>query len=368
MTSTPAPWAPDTPGLLTRSLTHLATVTLNTAAGDTFDLDLIDGRVTFDERSAPRVQGTLTCRVPTDPALILRVDPRARARVTVSAGYRRPDGSQDVHQLADLGLRNRPVRRPDDRMTLTVHSDESLVIDGATSTGGTLSETNTLNAIATVIRLPLPGAVVDYTGLSNAGPAVNQSMMDVDKWDVIADLADRIGAKVYDRGDRTWRVTDVATIGASALTVAPGAGGTLIESEADLSRDDWANWVVLRYVWTDASNVRQRVVGSRRITTGPYAAVAPNIKFYEEDRDTPTTQAQADAAAASLVARMVTRGRSLTISTIAAYWLRPGDTISVQLPTGDPETHLVASVAFDLATGRMTVTTRLPDNTATIGA
>ena len=137
-----------------------------------------------------------------------------------------------------------------------------------------------------------------------------------------------------------------------------------------IARDeDWANQVILRYKWTDAGGADHRIIGSRRVTSGPYAAVAPNIRAYLEDRDTPTTQAEADAAAAALVARTVTRGRALRIATIAAYWVRPGDTVGpITLPTGDPETHLVAAVAFNLRTGLMNLATRLPDNTGTIGA
>jgi hypothetical protein len=241
------------------------------------------------------------------------------------------------------------------------------VIDASTCVSGTINETNTINAIAAVVTQVLPSATFSWTAAG--GPAINQSQVDTDRWDTIADLADRIGAQVYDDGLRGWHVDAVPVLGTVALSVAHGAGGTLVSSDADVSREDgWANWVVLRYVWTDASNVRQRIVGSRRVQTGPYAATTGNIKFWTEDRDTPTTQAQADAAAAALVARTVTRGRSLTISTPSAYWLRPGDTITVQLPTGDPETHLVARVEFDLRTGLSTITTRLPDNTGTIGA
>ena len=43
-------------------------------------------------------------------------------------------------------------------------------------------------------------------------------------------------------------------------------------------------------------------------------------------------------------------------------------TVTVTLPLGAPQDHLVAAVDFDLAAGTMTVTTRLPDGTYTIGA
>lgn len=368
MTATPAPWMSDTPGLLTKTLSHTAAARVLTAAGDTVELDLVDGRVSFDETQSPRVQASLTARVPTDVATLGRIDPRAGTRLVIDAGYSRPDGLGDTHTLADLCLRTRDVTRPDNRLALTGHSDESLLIDGSVAFGGTIDTGTTLDAIAVVVRQVFPGLAFDYSALSNAGPAVTQSQVDTDRWDTVADLADRIEAQVYDDGLRRWHVVDVPTLGTVALTVKDGQGGTLVDSAAGLARDGWANYVALRYVWTDDANVRHRVTTTRKVTSGAYAATTGNLRMFLDDRDTPTTQAQADAAATSLVKRMVSRGRSLRITTPSAYWIRPGDTITAQLPTGDPETCLVASVEFDLRTGLMDITTRLPDNTGTIGA
>jgi hypothetical protein len=368
VSSTPAPWISDTPELLAGVLSHTATAQVVTAAGETVPLDLIEARVRFDETQSPRVQASLSCKIPGDVATLGRIDARTGARVTIAAGYVRPDGLTDLQPLVDLGLRSRDVSRPRNTMDLEAHSDEALLIDGSVTFGGTIDTGTTLDAIAAVIRQVFPGLPFVYTSLSNAGPAVNQSQTDTDRWDTVADLADRITAQVYDDGTRTWHVADVPTLGTVALTIADGDGGTLVESEAGLARDEWANYVALRYVWTDDSNVRHRVTSTRRVTSGAYAATTDNTKMFLDDRDTPTTQAQADAAATSLVKRMVTRGRSLRISTPSAYWIRPGDTITAKLPTGDPETCLVASVDFDLRTGLMDITTRLPDNTGTIGA
>lgn len=369
MSVSPAPWSADTPALLTKTLSHVAAARVVTAASDTVELDLVEGRIKFDETQSPRVQSSLTARVPTDVALLGRIDPRAGCRLVIDAGYSRPDGLTDSHTVADLCLRGRDVTRPDNLMALTGHSDESLLIDGSAAFGGTIATGTTLDAIAVVVRQVFPGIPFVYSSLTNAGPAVSQSQTDTDRWDTVADLADRINAQVYDDGLRNWHVADVPSLGTVALEVAHGEGGTLVESAAGLSRDGWANYVALRYIWTDDStNVRQRITSTRKVTSGTYAAVTGNLKIFQDDRDTPTTQAQADAAATSLVKRMVSRGRSLRITAPSAYWLRPGDTITATLPTGDPETCLVASVEFDLRTGLMDITTRLPDNTGTIGA
>lgn len=368
MTTTPAPWAADTPAALAGVLTQRVAARVETLAGDEIPLDLLAGRVTFDETKAPRVLGTLSAGVPSDPAVLDRIDARLGARVVIDAGYVRGDVA-DVHQLVDLGLRTRSVRRPANVLDLALAGDEALLIDGAVCVTGTLTGTNTLNAIGALIHQVLPDAVIDYSALSNAGGSISQSQVDTDRMDTLTDLADRIAAQVFDDGSRTWVVRDVPTLGSTpAITVTPGKGGTLIDSDSGIDREGWANWVVIRYVWTDASNVRQRIVGNGRVTSGPYSSSSGNLKIELVERQTPATQAQADAAAAALVARMVTRGRSVVITAPSAFWLRPGDTIGVQLPTGDLVYLLVSAVEFDLVAGTMQVTTRLPDNTGAIGA
>lgn len=362
-----APWSSDTHNLLTRTMSHIVRPTVVLPSGEQFAATLEGGRVAFDETRAPRVQASLTCRVPTDQALLDRLDPRTGARLVIDAGYRRPDGLEDVQPLVDLGLRSRRVARPNDTMTLEGASDEALVIDNSASVGGSVVEINTQNGIANTIREIFPGLTFDTTG-APGGAALNQSPMG-NKWTLVMDLADRIGAQVYDNGLRSWFIRPMPVLTTPALGVAVGVNGTILGSDAGLDRDeDWGNRVLLTYKWTDSSNVAHQVYGVRSITSGVYAAVTGNTRVVEVDREIPATQTEANAAAASLVARTVTRGRSFSLQAISAYWLRPGHTIEVTLPLGDPEQHLVTGVEFDLGEGTMRVTTRLPDNTGTIGA
>ncbi len=362
------PWSADTPDLLTGTISHVATATLVMPDGEEVPLDLTAGTVGWDETRAPRVTATLTCKVPGDQAMLDRIDPRTGARLVITAGYRRPDQLLDVQPLADLGLRGRRVSRPSDTMTLTATSDEALVIDNAPSNGGSVSSLTTKAAMVEVIRLIFPGVTVSTTG-APSGPAVTQDPLG-DKWTTLADLADRIDTQVYDNGLRAWFIRPTPTTTADpAVELAVGAAGTLIESDTGLDRDaGWFNRVFLTYEWTDSSNAPHTVVAVRSITSGPYTAVTGNIRTMDERREIPATSTEATAAATSLVTRTVTRGRSFTLRSVSAYWLRPGMTARVSLPLGDPELHLVAAVEFDLAAGTMRVTTRLPDGTYTIGA
>jgi hypothetical protein len=359
---------PDAPALLTRDLSHVSTAWLELPAGEIVELKLEAGTVTFDEKTAPRVNADLTCQVPLDAGVLSRIDPRLGARLVVKAGYRRPGGLEDVQTLCDVGLRSRVVNRPGDTMRLVGESDEALVVDNAISSSLTVNTATTTAGIVYVLGLIFAAPTIVVTGPT--GAAVNQTSLDADKWDTIADLADRIEARVYDNGLRTWIVEPAPVLASTpAIELKVGAGGTIIRSAAGVSRDDgFANRVLLVYEWRDAGGVSHRIQSVRSITSGDYAAVVGNVKTFDLRRDIPATQTQADAAATSLVKRTVTRGRSLPLEAVSAYWLRPGHTAGVQLPLGDAESHLISRVSFDLRTGLMAVDTRLPDNTGTIGA
>ena len=372
MTLIAAPYDESTPDLLTRTLTHIARATLITDAGDEVPLDLEDGTLRWDETQSPRVQATLTCTLPDDPALLWRIDPRLGVRIVLDIGYLRPGGYEDVHRIADLGLRTRVVNRPERTIELEAHSDEALLIDNAASTSLPINTTSTTAAITAVINLALtPTLPILVTAA--AGPAVNQTQVNADKWETIADLADGIGAQVYDDGLRQWhiapRVTAVAADPVYELTV--GASGTIIAARNTLSRvpdvGGWANRVYLRYAWTDAGGVDHVITSVRQITSGTYRADTGNVVTLPLERTVATTQARADAAAAALVARTVTRGARLDQTAIAAYWLRPGMTVGITQAVGDRSKHVVSAVDFDLVAGTMQVTPRLPDNTGSIG-
>lgn len=363
-----APFSSAIAGYLTHSMTHVASAWVETPSGEVAVLDLTaDSTVSWDETRAPRVLANLVCKAPTDAALLARLDPRTGARVKVMAGYQRPDGAQETALIADLVLRSRRVTRPADRMIVQAASDESLIIDGAATRSGSITNATTTGAMTAIIQQLLPGVVPAVSGTT--GPAVSATLFD-DRWTVINDLADRIGAQVYDNGLRQWVIAPAPAATTPAWELAVGANGTITDSDAGLTRDDgWGNYIWLRYEWTDGGGVARTMDGLRQVTSGPFAAGPGNYKVVKVVRTgVSATQAEANAAAAALVARMATRGRTFQVSAISAYWLRPGHTVDVSLPLGETEAHLVTAVTFDLAAGTMQVTTRLPDNTLTIGA
>lgn len=354
-----APWASDSGEIIAQSHGQVWSVVAthpDLAAPVPLSVESIS--VTWDESRAPRVQANITATL-TDEAESL--DPRTGARVDIQAGYVRPGGSQDVHLLADLGIRSVAPDYENGTVQVRATSDEDLLIDGApavvaSATGGTHAAA--IESILAQVLSPLPDFQASVTG-----GAVTLDPIP-DRWSAVQDLADRLGAKVYDNGLRTWHLAPSPTVASTpvhALTV--GESGTVLRANPSLDRDSWHNYVTLRYKWRDSADVDQQILATAAITSGPYRIDGPAGKrIMLDERDVQTTQAEANAAAGAVLSRAQSRARSLRLSAISAYWVRPGDTVTVTLPGKAAEAQLVASVTFG-GDGTMDLETRIPDPT-----
>lgn len=331
--------------------------------------------VTFDEGWAPHVQAEVVAKVPGTQAELDQLDPRRLVRLRCSAGYVYPGGYRDVHPLFDLGLRTRPVARPDNNMAMTAASDEALVQDAGPWVDG-FYNINTLDLsghVAHVLPLVLgrPQTIVDELP---PGPYINAWMSGSDNvWQTVTSWVNSRDAWLHDDGLRRWRLRPrPVDVGPVAHELRTGPAGTLTNARTSVSReaDEWANYVQVLHVFTDAQGLEQSSLGRAWVSSGPYqgwdeanSTPLPGLKWWGMRLDTPATLAEATTAAKAILRRKLRGGRSMTLEAPAAYWLRPGHTVAVQLPLGPPELHLVSAVTFRLRTGSMTVTTRHPEST-----
>jgi hypothetical protein len=323
------------------------------------ELALTDIDLNWDSGRAPRVTATLTCAVP-DPSVLEQLDPRTGVRVEIECGYVRPGGIEDVNAVGDLGLRRVRVNRPGNTLTLECASDEMLVIDGSPAASASVTDTTHAGAIKKLVNQTIYPNPVFSTAVSGGSVTVDPV---VDRWDSISDIADRINAQVYDDGLRKWYVAPTPVVSATPdATLVVGENGTVLESDSELDRDNWFNYVYLRYRWTDSGGVDHEVGATAVVNSGPYAVSGPAGKrILIQEREIPTTQAEANAAAKSVLLRALSRGYAHRVTAIAAYWLRPGMTASLTLPGREPESHIVQRVGFNPVRGTMSVETRLPD-------
>jgi hypothetical protein len=336
-------------------------------------LDVTEGTVTYDEDSAPAVTATMRARIPTDPAVLDAIDPRLRRRLLVTTGYRVPGGAEE-HPLCELLLTARTINRPDAAMVLTAVSDERDVMDtrpltAAAATFGPSDDASA--AITRLIKWAVPTATVHAPRLLGTFIAPGDSLVidrEDDIWPAIQDIADRTGAWVHHDGLSRYVVEpQPLTAGPAVADLKVGPGGTITRSQADLNRDEFANTVTVLYRWYDGE--QRTAYGWAEISSGPYAVAQVGRKVKPVTIERKGSNDQARASAQHIVQRAVTRGRSLSIELEhAPYWVRPGHTVTVQLPTGAQQRHIVRRIDFDIPSGRAHIRTRQPEDvTVTTG-
>lgn len=372
-----APFDPAVAELVKGSHKVTAALTATTPGQPAVTLSLIGGRISWAEDRAPRVSATFRCALPDDAALLQLLDPRLRVRLALTITYTLPSGATSSAVVANLGLRDRRVVRPDAVVELEAASDEALVIDASGpaaysdprpalvtyADGPGWMATNISQSLA---WLGGPDATVDRSAAPAASAQWDPAYSD--QWDAIVDMADQLNLDVFDPGDRVFRIAPRPTVaGTSVFTVTTGSTGTLLSSDSGLGRDNWANFVTVAYEWSSSAGVPQRIWGTARVTSGPYKADTIGYKSLSERRDTATTQAAANKVAAAILGKLLSRSRTQTATTVAAWWVRPGHTVTIDLPLSSPAQHIVSWVDYDIDDMTMTLGTRLPDTASTIG-
>lgn len=362
----------------------------NETDGIDVPLSVTEADVTMDEFWSPYVQGSFTAAIPPDQALLDALDPRKRVRVTITAGYWLPNGTIDEYPIAVTYLNSRSVDRPSNTIQMTVQGKEYLhdgwvpLFPGAgwvrgASTPTWNSDTEARDAVTRCLLAAgaITGSDVpvwdgsdpswDYDGaLRSQGWANN-----ADPWtpseesalDVARDIADRCNG--WFRCDEVgiWRFNGRPFLAGdtSSHQLAVGSAGTIETSQTGLSRDGWANAVRVYYSWSGGEST-----GYAYASDGPYAISAVGQMTHVGSFPFKATAPTAQARAAAILRRYLSRGRSMSLDATPAYWLRAGHTVTVQLPLGPQERHLVSAVTFTLHTGSMRVRTRVPDTTTTI--
>lgn len=376
-----APYAADAGDKLTRALEHVVTyiATHPSWAGPVeleLDPDAGEPRVVFDEGWCPRAQASnLIMRRP-DAATLAQLDPRTGVRLVITAGYRYGGTTLDVHTLADLVLVDVDTDRPDNTVELSAESDERLILDNAPTFEDSddteaffPADAVIVDVIEDVVAWAVPGATVTID------PALPRATIGTDVtlaaggsfWQLLNDLADRLDAELYATALApkafVLRPRPV-TASRSAVILKTGPGGTVTRTRHKVSRraagagDDtpWANVVVLKYA--DGFSVA-------KVADGPLGTLNAPRKVLAVERDgMPVTGGS--KAAAAIVARAIERGRTDTVSTIAPYWLRPGDTVALTVESEPQRRTLAARVDFGLRRGTAELVLRNPETVTVV--
>lgn len=363
------PWSEESRDALGASLEHVIEVRANHPSfPEPMPLLIETGTIRYSEGQAPHVVADMELRVPLTQEEFDMLDPRSGVMIEIDAGYI-VNGHRDVHRLANLYLWSRTTKRPNNTLALTARSMESRIIDW-TPLGNSMSFTSANDAgqaISDLIHWALPDAVVQNE-LPPATFVTGADFLNIGTGDnvmrAIMDIADRaVDGWVYEDGLGLWHIKKRPSIaGLSSAIVKVGVNGTITASDTSLSLDEWYNAVLVEYGWYDGE--QHKAQGWAEVTAGPLSVQNVGRRVLKVSRDYMGTTAAAQVAAGAIVHRTMSRGREMNLELATApFWVRPGDTISVQLVTGPQERHLVTDIQFSLAaTGTTNVTTRLPED------
>lgn len=360
-------WAADAPVTIAGTHRQDFTAYVAKAPGNGVVLQPTEMSVTFSEDWSPRIQGSLTAPIGEYPGLVALLDPRVDTVCMPRAGYVVPGVDPDVHFMATTKITS--VTSPDSGGSIAVSFDsvEALAQD-CLFFGPDIaySFAGVKEAVAYMISYAQPGGPgITSSVIGNANQPTLTAGITFEAgrsmWSLIDDLALVAGVRVQADDTGGWRITrKVSAAGAVVMDFTAGPENSIVEKITDgITRDGFFNAALIRYEWRDSAGADKTIYGGFPVGG---AAAGWGLKAHYETRPGPVTQAQANAAAKAIVRALSARGDSYTLDTVAAYWLRDGDTVKVRLSSGATALHIVRSVTFNMASGTMSVVTRAPKN------
>jgi hypothetical protein len=270
-------------------------------------------------------------------------------RVLVDMGVVLPGGLIESWRVADLWVQSVDIRRPRGDFTVRAVSRSARVSAAGLPQPAQPTAGETCAAFLRRIVETALGETV--THLVDAGvpdvPAPADAALAGDPWQAVEALSDLLGAETY--FDRLGRLVTrpVPVIGTPAVVLAGTVTGTWVV----LDRDRFANGVRLVFTGPQGETVGQAydtVPGSPTAWDGPAGRA-----LYEETRPGPVTQAQADAAARAMLARLVGSFQRCGADAVPNPLIEPGDTVMLRHADGAQARYLVSAVSLPLGLGEM---------------
>lgn len=325
-------------------------------AGSTvaYPLSVVDASVDFAAQRSPRVHASVTIAWPASSVRAL-LDPRFGLEIEILAGYRFfASGHEDVQRMCRLRVQDVVTDQADHTITIDADSDEVVAIGYPIDAAASYT---TSSRIYNGIRDLIDGAFPNEAPIYVVDPKVSKFVAFADtqdlspgqdRWSFIQDWADSIGAVVYHDGLGYWHI-DPAEPKPSAFTVAnlkTGNRGTIINVRTMESRNGFANRAAAVYEYAvGTANYRQTAVAG---TTLYPVSMATDVKRFKPHN--------AGEVARQMLYRGLRRGHTVEVEAASFLWVRPGQTVTADLPDRSQERLLVETASFNLTEGTMTLT------------
>jgi len=141
-----------------------------------------------------------------------------------------------------------------------------------------------------------------------------------------------------------------------------GRGGNITQSSSDFNRDTFANAYAVKAAWINSNGQTDNSYGIAYNTdpASPTRWDGPAGNRVEVDvSNIKLTNTECQQIAVRRLRRSLGHGRGVRVTCPIRPWLRPGDPVSVDLPTGGTQVHTVQRVQHDFPAFTTTVDTRL---------
>lgn len=326
---------------------------------DPVDLALTSGTVVWDAADTWRTTATLD--VPFDLDIWQLVKDFSAARIFLYVDAVQPDGSVVPYPLTGpMVVRRTAVTRPEDRISLDLASEASIVQDLQFTADYQLPALPAADQIKGLILDALPAAAFN---VSAGGPGlISTADEGTGRWAAVEAVADYGALEVWQDVDglfviRAQPVFDPVPVDSLAV----GAGGNIVQSFSDFDRDTFANAYAIRAEWVDAGATQHAygIVYNNDASTGTQWGGPAGNKVATDFERLQLSNAACQQIAARRLRRSIGHGRGVRVTCPLRPWLRPGDPISVELPTGGVQVQTVQRAAHDLAALTSTIDTRL---------
>jgi hypothetical protein len=335
---------------------RLATlVTVIDEDGVETEVPIIDGAVTLDQQAAVRGRVDLTLvddgtldLVPSAPTDLLA--PYGN-EIRVERGVTFPGGTTELVSLGVFRIEDAEVEETaDSRQIRIAGRDRAARFEDARfeEPYQVAAGTNFATAIEAVLTAAWPDVPTDFTSTSLTTPALIAQEGD-DRWAFVQGMARAMGMALYFNGDGTC-VLAPDILSDPVVTLAEGDGGVLLLAGRQWTRQGTFNRVIATGENT-GETAPARGVATDENTLSPTYYFGPFGKaprFYASPFI--TTDAQAEAAAQSILDRELGTLEQVSFGAFVLPHLEPGDTARITREvTGIDEDHVIDSLTIPLA-------------------
>lgn len=315
----------------------------------------VDGTVTLDITAATRGRMDLTIAggelVPTDATDLLA--PYGN-EIQVERGIRFPDSSVEYVSLGVFRIDQTSVTDPGTGIQIRVSGgDRSVrVIDARFEEPYQVAAgDNYADAIEAVIGAGDPSVTFDLTTTTRVTPQLLANEGD-DRWKFAQDMAASLGHILYFDGNGVCVSQPISQTGGTApdLQLVEGAGGLLVSADREWGRESMFNRVIATGENTgEGEPVRGVATDDNPLSPtyyyGPFGKVP---RFYASPFI--TTEAQAEDAAAGILARELGSTQRVSFGTVTNPALEPNDVVQItRVAAGIDEQHVIDAVTIPLS-------------------